>query len=303
MKLAVILVNYNTPADTIECLESLKKCRLPLGLTLKTVIVDNASRDDSVDLLSRKYPEVLLIESPKNTGFAGGNNIGIKYALEWKPTHILLLNNDTIVPKDFFSNIVKSAITQPKVGLVSPMIYFAPGFEFHKTRYKKSDLGKVIWAAGGKLDWANLLGSNDHVDEVDRGQFKQVTDTDFGSGACLLIKRQVLDQIGLINEDYFLYLEDLEFSHRARLAGWRVVFDPSIRLWHKVSQSSGIGSNLNDYFITRNRLLFGLKYAPFRTKLALLREAFRFLKVGRSAQKAGVRDWFFCRLGKGSFIK
>ena len=79
----------------------------------------------------------------------------------------------------------------------------------------------------------------------------------------MLIRRQVIDQIGLLNQNYFLYLEDLEFCQRAKRAGWRIVFDPSIKIWHKVSQSSGIGSSLNDYFITRNRLLFGLRYARF----------------------------------------
>lgn len=301
MKLAVIIVNYNTPADTIDCLESLKKTTQPEGLTLKTILVDNASKDDSVDLFSQKYPEIELIISPKNLGFAGGHNLGLKASLKHRPTHLLLINPDTLVPKDFFTSIYKSAINHPKVGLVTPKIYFAKGFEFHQN-YQKKDLGKVIWSAGGKFDWANVLGSNDHVDEIDTGQFKTITDTTFATGACLLMKTEVVKNIGFLNEDYFLYLEDLEFCTRAKNFGWRIVFDPSIYLWHKVSQSSGIGSSLNDYFITRNRLLFGMKYTPFRTKFALLREAFRKLAGGSSAQKVAIKDFLFHRLGKGSFL-
>lgn len=302
MRLAVILVNYNTAADTIDCLESLKKNHLPEGLEVKTILVDNASRDDSFDLFSQKYPEVELHQSHRNLGFAGGNNLGIKAALKWNPTHVLLLNNDTLVPTNFFKQLKDSAISQKGVGIVTPLIYFAKGYEYHK-HYKNNQLGRVVWSAGGVMDWNNLLGSNAHVDEVDDGQFTSVQETDFATGACLLIKREVIDQVGLINEDYFLYLEDLEFCQRAKKAGWKILFDPSIKLWHKISQSSGIGSNLNDYFITRNRLVFGMKYAGLRTKFALIREAIRFLRQGRPAQKQGVIDWFLGRLGKGSFIK
>lgn len=301
MRLAVVILNYNTPGDTIACLKSLKQAKLPKGLHVETTLVDNASTDDSVDLIKSKFPEVRLIENITNQGFAGGNNVGIKAALEENPTHILLLNPDTLVDQDFFVSILNSAITNPKVGIVTPLIYFAKGYEFHQ-KYAKSELGKVVWSAGGQLDWANVYGTNAHVDEVDKGQFKQIKDTDFATGACMLIRRQVIDQIGLLNQNYFLYLEDLEFCQRAKRAGWRIVFDPSIKIWHKVSQSSGIGSSLNDYFITRNRLLFGLRYAPLRTKLALLREAIRFLISGRPAQKTAVADFFTFKLGRGSFL-
>lgn len=302
MKLCVILVNYNTPSDTIDCLESLKACHIPGDLSLKTIVVDNASIDDSTDILSLKYPEVELIRSYRNLGFAGGNNLGIKAGLKTDPSHILLLNNDTVVPQEFFDKIYQSAINDDKVGLLTPKIYFAKGYEF-KDHYKTSELGKVVWAAGGVMDWDNLLGSNANVDEVDEGQFKNVVDTDFATGACLLVRREVIDKIGLLNENYFLYLEDVEFSERAKRAGFRVVFDPSISLWHKVSQSSGIGSHLNDYFITRNRLVFGLTYARFRTKFALLREAVRKLSTGTPAQKTAIKDFFLHRLGKGTYLK
>ncbi len=302
MKLAIVIINYNTPGDTVACLESIKKATLPKDLKIETTLVDNASSDDSIHIFKNKYPEINLIESPTNLGFAGGNNLGIQSALIENPTHILLLNPDTLVDKNFFTHLLNSAITEPQVGIVSPLIYFASGYEF-QNRYSKKDLGKVIWYAGGIMDWNNVLGSHAHVDEVDHGELNNPSDTDFATGACMLIKRQVIDQIGLLNEKYFLYLEDLEFCQRAKRAGWQIVFDPRPKVWHKVSQSSGIGSSLNDYFITRNRLLFGMKYTHFRTKFALLREAFRKLTYGTDAQKTAIKDFFLGHLGRGSWLK
>lgn len=304
MKISLIILNYNCPADTLDCLKSVKAAHTPRDLTLHTIVVDNASSDDSIHLISKKYPEVQLIESYKNLGFAGGNNLGIKAAMEGKPDLLILLNPDTIIHPNFFKDLVKSAIRKRKVGVMSPLIYFASGFEFHQDRYKKSELGKVIWYAGGLIDWQNVFGSHAHVDEVDHGQFKKAEPTGFATGACMVIKPAVINQIGYLNQNYFLYLEDLEFCQRARQAGWQIYFDPHPKLWHKVSQSTGgIGGSLNDYFITRNRLLFGLRFASFRTKLALIRQAATQLFSGTPAQKQAITDLLSFRLGKGTFLK
>jgi GT2 family glycosyltransferase len=302
MKLAIIIVNYNTPADTLECLASLKVAKLPRNLKVETTVVDNASRDDSVHQFEEKYPEVKLVQNPANLGFAGGNNAGIKAALEEKPDWLMLLNSDTVVPKSFFLDLA-SAVKKCDFDICSPLIYFAAGHEFHKKRYKGKELGKVVWYGGGEIDWDNVYGSHANVDAVDLGQFKDCQPTDFATGACLLAKRKVWEKVGLLNEDYFLYLEDLEFCQRARLGGFSIGFNPHFSLWHKVSVSTGgIGSDLNDYFITRNRLVFGTKYAPTRTRVALLREALGKLSHGTAAQKQAVKDFLFHRLGKGKWL-
>jgi len=215
---------------------------------------------------------------------------------------LVLINNDTFVGKDFIKQILESPIKESSVGAVGGLIYFAPGFEFQQG-YKKGDLGKVIWFAGGSFDWDNILGPNAHVDEVDHGRFKNPEETDFITGALLITRADVLKKVGLFDDKYFMYLEDVDLCQRMRLAGYRLVFDPKIKMWHKVARSSGIGSPLNDYFITRNRLYFGFKFARLRTKFALIREAIRFLISGRPAQKTGVRDFFTLNLGKGSWIK
>mgnify|MGYP002623374978 FL=1 len=119
----------------------------------------------------------------------------------------------------------------------------------------------------------------------------------------MLTRNKLVKDIGYLREKYFLYWEDAEYSERAKRAGWKVVYTPATHLWHKVSQASGIGSQLNDYFLTRNRLDFGMRYARLRTKLALVRESLRLLTKGREWQKTGVRDYFLCRFGKGSWGK
>ena len=303
MKLAIAILNYNSQQHTIELLQSIKAAKVPQDLKIEIAVVDNNSKDTKLGSVVRgKFPDSHFYQTGENLGFAAGMNYAVEKLSAFKPTHYLLLNPDLIIPQDFFINLTQSAIKDPKVGLVSPLIYFTKGYEYEEG-YSEDQLGKVIWSAGGNFDWDNILGSNAHVNEVDKGQFKKLQPTDFATGACLLIKRQVIDQIGLFDQRYFMYLEDVDFSQRAKQAGWQVVFDPSIKLSHKVSQSSGIGSSLNDYFLTRNRLLFGFKFAKLRTKFALCREAVKKLFSGTPAQKLAVKDFFTLNLGPGSYFK
>lgn len=302
MKLGLVTLHYKNLSDTIGLLSSLAKATVPKGSHLSIYVVDNEGSAKLKETLVKKFPKVRLLIPGSNLGFAAGNNLGFTAALDAGDEIIGTINNDTYVAKDFVKSILDSPINDKTVGLVGGLIYFAPGFEFHQ-KYSPSESGKVIWYAGGKFDWDNILGSNDHVDEVDHGQFQDPAETAFISGALLLARAEVFRKIGLFDENYFMYLEDVDLSHRARLAGFRLVFDPRIKLWHKVAAGSAIGSDLNDYFITRNRLYFGLKYAKPRTKFALVREALRFFLAGRPAQRLAVLDYFTGRLGKGSFIK
>jgi GT2 family glycosyltransferase len=240
-----------------------------------------------------------LIKNKSNLGFAGGNNVGMRYALEHGADRVMVVNNDMIVDKDLLVYLIK-AINE-NVGILSPKIYFAKGFEFHKEKYKKDELGRVIWYAGGEIDWDNVYGNNIGVDEVDRGQFDKKRELDFATGACCLFNAKVLREVGLFNEKFFMYFEDVELSVRIKETGYKIFYIPKAVVWHKVAQSSGIGSGLNDYFTTRNRLLFGMKYASMRTKLALERENIKLLLTGRKWQKVGIRDYYMHRFGKGSW--
>jgi len=302
MKLAFIIVNFHSDQDSLNIIKGILE-NDPVKDVEVVIYADDNSRSNKFKTAVEKFKQVIYIDSPEgNVGFAGGNNLGIKRSMKDGVDILCLINNDTLAPKDLVKNIVGSPISDPKVGVVGGLIYFAKGFEF-KEKYSPEDKGNVIWYAGGKFDWDNILGIGDYVDEVDQGQLNKVTDTDFITGALFIVRADVLKQIGLLDEKYFMYLEDVDLGHRIRLAGYRLVVDPNIKIWHKVAQSSGIGSDLNDYFITRNRLYFGLKYSKMRTKFALLREAVRFLLSGRKPQKQAVRDFFTHNLGRGSFLK
>lgn len=245
---------------------------------------------------------LIVIRNSKNLGFAGGNNVGLNFGLKTKADFFLMLNNDTLVDKNFLKELLDVCISDEKIGVVVPKIYFAKGFEFHKNRYKKEDLGKVLWYAGGSIDWKNLIAFHLGVDQVDSGSFGSISETEFATGCCMLIKKEVLKKVGLLDEKYFLYYEDSDFSQRVSKAGFKIMFVPKALVWHKNAGSSGgAGSALQDYYLTRNRLLFGFTYAGTRTKIALLRQALSIFFTGRLWQKKAIMDFFIRNFGKGSF--
>lgn len=296
-KVIIGILNWNGLDDTKECLSSLRKINKE-GLNIELVVVDNASTDNSVNELKKE--KVTLLLNKVNKGYAGGNNTALSYAISKKADYVCVLNNDTVVDKNFLINLVNSAEEKKDGGAFSPLIYFAKGYEFHKEKYSFSMKGKVIWYGGGKIDWKNVLASNAHVDEVDKGKLIE-TETDFTTGACVLFRIDAIRKVGTFGEKYFLYLEDVDISVRMKRMGWKSYFVPKSKIWHKVSQSSGIGSGLNDYFIARNRMLFGLRYAGIRAKLALIKESIKLLVKGRKWQRIGIIDFYLRRLGKGSW--
>jgi GT2 family glycosyltransferase len=303
MKIFIVVLNWNQPKLTVECVESLEKLKIDNKDKLEVIIVDNGSSDNSLEelrkLRSKKF-KIEVLAAIANLGFAGGNNFGMKYALSHGADYIMILNNDTLVHQNLLNNLLNEITKDDKTGIVSPKIYFAKGFEFHK-KYKKNELGKVIWYAGGKIDWNNVYGINIGVDEVDKGQFEKIKEIDFATGACLLIKANTVKQVGMFDEKYFMYLEDADLSQRIKKRGWKIIYVPTAVLWHKVAQSSGIGSDLNDYFISRNRLLFASKYSKLRTKLALIKESIRLFIFGRHWQAVGIRDFYLKKFSKGSW--
>jgi hypothetical protein len=304
-RLSIVILNWNGKENTKECLSSVNRS-IVNGFHPQVVLVDNGSSDESYEyfssnkLLSKNY-EFKIIKNALNLGYAEGNNIGISYSLQTKADYVMILNNDTLLDPNTLIHLIKVANDNPKAGIISPKMYFAPGFEFHKERYGKSDIGKIIWWAGGEIDWNNLYGKNMGVDEVDHRQYDSLKYVDFATGACMLVKKEVFEKIGLFNNKYYMYLEDVDFSMRVKKSGWEILYTPKAFLWHKVAQSSGIGSTHNDYFISRNRMLFGLKYAPFRTKTALMRESIRLLFFGRKWEKIGIKDYYLGKFGKGSW--
>ncbi len=299
-KVFLIILNWNGGEMTLDCLQSLTGINQG-KLKVTTLVVDNGSIDNSVEKIQKRYPEVRIIRNEKNLGFAEGNNVGMRIALAEGADFVCLLNNDTRVSPDFLKQLIATAESDPKIGIVGGKIYFEKGCEFHKERYQKKDRGKVIWYAGGKMDWQNVYASHRGVDEVDRGQYDQTEETEYVNGCLMLIKRRVLEKVGLLDGRYFLYFEENDFCQKARKAGFKLFYTPKAVIWHLNAGSSGVASSLQDYFLTRNRLLFGFRWAPFRAKLALLKESLRILFKGRPWQKIGVRDFCLGRFGKGSW--
>jgi GT2 family glycosyltransferase len=305
-KIAIITLNINGKKDTIELLDSLKKLRTA-NCQLLTVVVDNASVDGSVSEIHRRFPDVDILQTGANLGFAGGFNKGIEYAKVWGAEYFLIINNDTLVgDENLILALLETSQSSEKIGIVSPKIYFAPGFEFHKDRYSKEDLGKIIWYGGGEFDWDNISAVHKGIDEVDSGQCNNSGEVGFISGACMFIKASVFEKIdpphqlagGGFDERYFLYFEDADFQKRVKEAGFKLYYNSNVFIYHKVSRSTGIGSQITDYYHARNRLMFGIQYASFRTKFALIRESFKFLIFGRNAQRKGVLDFYLGITGR-----
>lgn len=309
-KIAIVTVNYNGKEDTLELLQSMGKLKIE-NCELKIIVVDNGSSDGSVAEINEKYPDVDILQNGANEGFSGGYNRGMIYGYIWGADYVLIINNDALIKDpNLLTSMAQVFKSDERIGLISPKIYFAKGFEFHKDRYKDDELGKVIWYGGGKFDWNNLHSIHRGMDEVDNGKYDEAEETGLITGCCLMIKREVLEKVtesiskGFFDDDLFLYMEDNDFAVRARKKGFKTYYDGQVAIYHKASQSAGIGSEITDFFHTRNRLVLGFRYSSFRTKFALIREALKFLMFGRKAQKMGVWDFLMGKRGSSSrYIK
>lgn len=302
-KIAIVVLNWNQPKLTLDTINSLLKIK-SYNFKYKIFLIDNNSTDNSYTIFQEKYhniPLVEIIQTGSNLGYVG-NNIGIRKALKEKFQYVLLINNDVIVDPNFLKELLVGA----KLGydIVGPKIYFAPGYEYHPDWYSPNEIGKVIWSAGGQIDWNNIYGSNIGVDQIDVGQFDHNNNkVDFLTGCCLLIKDNVFKKIGLLNDKYFMYLEDMEFCQKAKIKKIKMSYIYKSKIWHVNSGSSKSGGNLHDYFITRNRLIFGFKYGRLRTKLALLKESVVQFLSSKSTKwkKKGIKDFYLKKFYKGSW--
>lgn len=303
-KVSIIILTTNAKDMTKEQLLDVSKLDTKY-LDCECLVVDNDSSDGTEkEIKNYKLPNMKykFLQSGANLGFAGGNNVGIRDCLKRNSDYIILMNNDLILQKDIVIKLVKYMNVNLKVGVVSPKMYFAKGYEFHKDRYKKEELGKVIWYAGGLIDKNNVYTSHRGVDEVDSGQYNRIEETDVANGACVIIRKEVFEKIGLLDDSFFLYWEDADFSERAKKAGYKVMYFPKTWIWHKVSASTGgSGSPTNDYFLIRNRYYFAMRYAKIRTKFAVIRDTIKQIFTGRTWQKWGAIDAILGRKGMGQW--
>ena len=265
--IGVITVNYNQYQLTREFLDSLATVKNANNLT---VFIADVSTNKEVFKID-KYPMNVVIKSLPNKGYAFGINEGTKYFIDQGLDKFCAINNDVFFDKSF---AIEAAKGFKKADIFGGKIYYAPGFEYHN-KYQKKDIGKIIWYAGGVNDWKNVFTSHRGVDEVDNKQFNKFEETDFITGCMLFFNKKVVDQIGFWDEKYFLYFEDSDFCERAKIARFKLYYNPKIITYHKNAQSTGgSGSPLHQKYQRKNRLIFGLKYAPWRTKLYLIKNYF-----------------------------
>lgn len=247
----IIIVNYNGLKDTLECLESLTHIEYH---DYKIIVVDNGSTDNSLETLRNlENDSLIVLNAGRNTGFSGGNNVGIKYAMEHNASHVLLLNNDTIVETDFLLPLVETTKRRNNQAVVTPKILY----EFDK---------KTIWYAGGTFDKLTSRTSSFGIHEKDSERFDKEKDVSFISGCCMLLPVSVINSVGLMEEDYFLYCEDTDYCCRIQKHGIKLVYQPTSRIYHKVSASTSKLNETMSYYIVRNKFIIIKRFIviPFR---------------------------------------
>ena len=303
--ISIIIVNYNTPEDTKATIQSLSEINHS-GFDYRIIVVDNGSKEllNFNKIFLKNNPKIDLLRSESNLGFSGGNNLGIQHAIDhYDSDYYLLLNSDTIVDKDFLQALYEMMKKDPKIGLASSKIYFHKGYEYFADSYNEAEKHRVLWYVGGKVDWTNLLSYHIGIDEVDRGHFNVAKETDYATGCSMMISREVIERVGRLDDRFFLYSEDVDFSLRVHKAGLKVMYCPESVVYHKIGRSTGgAGSPLQQYYQTRNRLFLTFRHAPLRSKLTALHLIFDIIRSGNKSERKAVLDLLIRRMGKQAFI-
>nr|WP_299340729.1 glycosyltransferase family 2 protein [Allomuricauda sp.] len=235
---SIITINYNESGVTLELLESIRKLSYP---NIEVLVVDNASPNDTPDVIKENYPEIKLIKSPENLGFAGGNNLGVKEA---KGEYLLFINNDTIVPEGFIEPLVETLQSDETIGMVSPKI------KFHW------DTTLIQYAGYTAMNKWTIRNNSIGYHQTDNGDYDVAGETESIHGAAMMVPKRVVDKVGMMTEIYFLYYEEHDWAEMVKRAGYRIFYQPKSYILHKESVSTGKFSPLKTYYISRNRILF-----------------------------------------------
>lgn len=253
-KLAIILVNYNGINDTLECINSILNSEYS-NIIVEIIVIDNCSTRDDLSMFNVYGNNVILIKNEINSGFSGANNIGIDYAIKNNFDYVLLLNNDTIIDKDMIDKLLSNSDTNTVT--VPLMLYY-------------NDRNR-IWYAGGNI--SKWTGNNIHwyLNEILENVFLEDRYCSFATGCCIMLPVNVIKKIGKLEEDYFMYCEDTEYSIRMRINNIKILFVSDAKLWHKVSNSTGgTLSAFSIYYCTRNRFDYINKYKKYFKPTAFL---------------------------------
>jgi len=245
-RIAVIIVNLNLKDDTTECINSL----LDAGSNIKDIfVIDNGSIDDSISYLRSRFGALLnIIEVGYNRGYAHGLNIGIKIALDQKYDWMLLLNNDTIVAKDFFINIDSAISIAPGFSLFGPMILYY-------------DNPNIIWYLGERVIPGTLITRNHYRGKSINQNWQPLIPVDFIHGAGMLVKKEVFINTGYLNDISLIYGEEIEFCWKAKLSGFKAAAIPNAKMWHKISRFMSCQKPKTRYLRIRNQIRFYRTYS------------------------------------------
>jgi GT2 family glycosyltransferase len=235
---SIITVNYNQSKVTADFLKSLRKISYT---NIEVFVVDNASPNDTPESLKKAFPEIQLIQSKKNLGFAGGNNLAVKLA---KGKHLLFINNDTEVPEHFLEPLVEALEKDDTIGMVSPKIKF----------FWEDDL--VQYAGFTKMNPYTIRNKSIGYYQKDGPEFDKRSKTHAAHGAAMMVPRKAIEDVGMMAEVYFLYYEEHDWAERIKRAGFSILYEPNSYVLHKESVSTGKDSPFKTYYLARNRLLF-----------------------------------------------
>lgn len=239
-KTAVIILNFNSYNQTIECIESVKNITYP---NYEIIVVDNNSKDDSLQQIKGSFPDVILLKSRDNLGYASGNNLGIKYALEKNIEYICILNNDVAVDRNFLEPIIKTLMDDKNAAAAGPSICY----------YGQDD---VIQAMGGNINLYTGLPTMKFKGKKQSQVKEDMVSVDYLGGACFVVKAEILKKIGLIPENYFLFYEETEFFLNIKRQGYKLISIRDSRVYHKVSGTISKYKGLSYFFLNRNRIIF-----------------------------------------------
>lgn len=277
--LSVVIPTYNRADDLMACIESLVKAGIPIQ---QVIIVDNHSADDTVQRVNKTYPDAILIPLEDNKGATGASNIGFERALELGAEFILRLDSDTVVAPDFLEPLLDGAAQNPQVGIIAPKIYY----------YNPSD---EIWYAGADTHPWHFGTINGHRHEKDAPENSAVREVDYAWGAAMLIHSEVLRKTNGFDPDFFVYYEEVDFCQRVQKLGYKILYSPEARIWHKVGSS--VNSSWTAYHWNRSKMLFYRKHARSSThylslvayafSYALIDAALKFLQIRKKSGNRG----------------
>lgn len=239
MNISFITINYNGLGDTLEFIASIKE-RVQ-SVSYEIIVVDNCSAGNDSEQIAQAYPDVKVVRSERNLGFAGGNNLALPYA---EGAYLCFINNDTLIEKDGFGELIQTFTNQPSIGMISVKLRYA------------AEPDTIQYAGFTPLSLITLRNSGIGNGEKDTGQYDTARTTAFPHGACMLIPAKVLKEVGAMYEGYFLYYEELDWAEMIHRKGYQIYYHPACVVLHKESRTTGEGSPLKAYYLTRNRLLF-----------------------------------------------